>query len=220
MKKIIWGILFLGILCSGCMKREFEMDWDKINAVTIETEGQTDYVPETDGESEEISDNLSTMQKAVLGVEMIYDTADGKMKWIWELPNYVENSKFQYCDMDGDGKGEVIFEWYEFPILHEKEGVIYRYSTSSRNVIYDDGYIMYKTNDSSWCIMIVKEFTSEEIVYETILQYEDGVYYKEYVYNGECILMTKDELDAFNEQYKGIRKKYQNNYKNIIYIIR
>ena len=30
MKKIIWGILILGILCSGCKSRDFEMDWDKI----------------------------------------------------------------------------------------------------------------------------------------------------------------------------------------------
>ena len=37
MKKIIWGIFFWGILCSGCMNRDFEMDWEAIENITMET---------------------------------------------------------------------------------------------------------------------------------------------------------------------------------------
>ena len=37
MKKIILGIIILGILCSGCMSRDFEMNWDEIENITMET---------------------------------------------------------------------------------------------------------------------------------------------------------------------------------------
>ena len=168
----------------------------------------------------ENSENLSLMQKVMLGVEKIHDTADGKMKWVWELPLYYDDSEFHCCDLDGDGKEEVILELNELSVLHEKDGVIYRYSESSRSIIHEDGSIMFTSGASSWMLVIVKEFTNEEIVHETIYQYEDNICYKQYIYNGECILMTEEELAAIHEQYKEVMAElYENNYENIINFI-
>ena len=174
----------------------------------------------SDDKVEETIGDFSLMQKAMLGVEMVYDTADGEMKWIWELPCYSDDSKFHCCDLDGDGKEEVILRLNELSVLHEKDGVIYRYSESSRSIIHEDGSIMFTSGASSWMLVIVKEFTNEEIVHETIYQYEDNICYKQYIYNGECILMTEEELAAIHEQYKEVMAElYENNYVNIINII-
>lgn len=383
MKKIIWGILFLGILCSGCKSRDFEMDWDKIEKMTMETtedpakkewtqEEKTENMRETllaqldegiykrfycvdfdhDNENEivilaenifsesvyfdfvngktkkrplpdfvddevlnqkgffqkidyygdevsyvkgydmigknelifnygecifngeiiskaeceewvdffvaepavvytfteqnilkyvniELNDitskpikllsddkvedtigDFSLMQKVMLGVEKVYDTADKEMKWIWELPGYSDDLDFHYCDLDGDGKKEVILEFYELSILHEKDGVIYRYRESDRSRIHDDGSIMFTAGASNWGLAIVKEFTDEKIVYEIIYEYKDDICYKQYIYNGECILMTEEELAAIHEQYKEVRAElYEIHYNNIVNVV-
>lgn len=160
------------------------------------------------------------MQKALLGKTQIYDTTDNKMKWVGELPGYYEDSRFQCCDFDGDGNKEVILEFYELSILREKDGVIYRYSESSRSMIHEDGSIIFTAGASNWWLVIVKEFTDEKIVYETIYKFVDDVCYKEYIYNGECVLMPEEELASIHEKYKEVMAEfYDNNYENIINII-
>ena len=174
----------------------------------------------SDDKVEDTIGDFSLMQKAMLGVEKVYDTADKEMKWIWELPGYSDDLNFHYCDLDGDGKKEVIYLFYEKSILHEKDGMIYRYRLSDRDKIHNDGSIMSTSGASSWMLVIVKEFTNEEIVYETIYQYEDNICYKQYIYNGECILMTEEELAAIHEQYKEVRAElYEIQYNNIVNVV-
>ena len=374
MKKILWGILLLGILCSGCKSREFEMDWDKIESMTTETEEQTIFLPETEapkelspfveplmemvdsgeytsfycvdidndeqkevvllggskstsiyldyeegtiiqkeltginedlvlnkkgyfqsisefdhavvsayicdvmndlvfeynrGEAkhngekiseelalellntygddaasdypmeetiikeytalgpvymysadyklfdfnkiEEVSDNLNLMQEALLGEVQIYDTKDGRMKWISEVLNSDTQYRSLYnCDLDGDGIEEVILEDFTLTILHEINDVIYRYEQpySFMMSLFEDGSMEGYDYNGVVNFKIVKAFTQTEMIYEFVYQEVDGVYYKEYSADGECVAYTEEELAQINEQYKKVKKNY------------
>ena len=374
MKKIIWGILLIGILCCGCKSREFEIDWDGIESMTTETEGRTVFVPETeapkklspfveplmemvesgeytsfycvdidhDGQNEvvlmgdskttftyldyeegnilqneltginenlmlnqkgyfqslsefdfavisayiydamndmvieynrgegkyngkdiseemvlwflnmygddaaldypmeetfikeyttlepvystsidyilfdfnkikEVSGDLNLMQKALLGEVQIYDTKDGRMKWISEvLKSDTQYRSLYNCDLDGDGIEEVILEDVSLSILHEINGVIYRYEQPYRFMmsLFEDGSIEGYDYNGVVNLKIVKSFTQAEMIYEYVYQVVDDIYYKEYSADGECVAYTEEELAQINEQYKRVKKNY------------
>lgn len=111
MKKIILVILILGILCSGCMSRDFEMDWDELENMTTETEGQTDDVPETEWETtleEEKSPYISPLM------------------WRSRREEY---SSFYCVDYDHDGKNEII--------LVNSDGTMKNYLTYAYGSVYE-----------------------------------------------------------------------------------
>ena len=86
MKKIILGIIILGILCSGCKSRDFEMDWDELENMTTETEGQTVFVPEAEAQKE-----LSPFVEPLM-----------------EMVESGEYTSFYCVDIDHDGQNEVV----------------------------------------------------------------------------------------------------------------
>ena len=87
MKKIIWGIIILGILCSGCMKRDFEMDWDEIENMTTETKENVVVVPTT-----EAPKKLSPFVEPLM-----------------EMVESGEYTSFYCVDIDHDGQNEVVW---------------------------------------------------------------------------------------------------------------
>ncbi len=151
-------------------------------------------------------DELNLMQLAVMGKTDVYDTADGKMKKVMELPNYYENASFRYCDLDGDGVKEVVLDFIELSILHEKDGVIYRYGDTHRLMapLYEDGTMNGSSGASYNQLIRIKEFTETEKIEEVIYSAIDGKFYKEYEYEGEQIELTEEELAAIREQYKEV----------------
>ena len=180
---------------------------ETINEATTEeavTEEATTEEPTT--EIQVSVDELNLMQLAVMGKTDVYDTADGKMKKVMELPNYYENASFRYCDLDGDGVKEVVLDFIELSILHEKDGVIYRYGDTHRLMapLYEDGTMNGSSGASYNQLIRIKEFTETEKIEEVIYSAIDGKFYKEYEYEGEQIELTEEELAAIREQYKEV----------------
>ena len=171
----------------------------------------------------EINKDLSLMQKAVLGQVEVYDTEDGKMKNVTELPNYYPSIEFHYCDLDGDGVKEVVLRFAELSILHEIDGVVYRYEESYRAMLplYEDGTMNSTAGAAHNELNKIKEFTklgkSEEIIFYNI----DGIMYKEYNYNGKCIELTGEEYAEIKSKYKEIpAKNYEYSVSNVINVIK
>ena len=171
----------------------------------------------------EINKGLSLMQKAVLGQVEVYDTEDGKMKNVTELPNYYPSIEFHYCDLDGDGVKEVVLRFAELSILHEIDGVVYRYEESYRAMLplYEDGTMNSTAGAAYSELNKIKEFTklgkNEEIIFYNI----DGIMYKEYNYNGKCIELTDEEYAEIKAKYKEIpAKNYEYSVSNVINVIK
>lgn len=160
---------------------------------------------------EEVSADLNLMQKALLGEVQIYDTKDGKMKWISEvLKSDTQYRSLYNCDLDSDGIEEVILEDVSLSILHEIDGVIYRYEQpySFMMSLFEDGSIEGYDYNGVVNFKIVKAFTQTEMIYEYVYQVVDDIYYKEYSADGECVVYTDEELAQINEQYKRVKKNY------------
>lgn len=159
----------------------------------------------------EVSGDLNLMQKALLGEVQIYDTKDGKMKWISEvLKSDTQYRSLYNCDLDSDGIEEVILEDVSLSILHEIDGVIYRYEQpySFMMSLFEDGSIEGYDYNGVVNFKIVKAFTQTEMIYEYVYQVVDDIYYKEYSADGECVVYTDEELAQINEQYKRVKKNY------------
>lgn len=174
-------------------------------------------------EADEIDDEeLSLMQKVLLGREKVYDTADGTMKKITELPKYHIGDTFYYCDLDMDGVKEVVLNFDELSVLHEMDGVVYRYSKKNNEIapLYEDGTMNENLGWLHRQRIRYKEFNKTGIKEEVIYAWVSTVCYKEYLNNYENIVMTDEEYAKIKENYKEIpATQYNLNDNNVINIV-
>ena len=174
-------------------------------------------------EADEIGDeDLSLIQRVLLGREKVYDTADGTMKKITELPKYHIGYTFYYCDLDMDGVKEVVLNYDELSVLHEMDGVVYRYSKKCNEIapLYEDGTMNENLGGLYRQLIRYKEFDKTGIKEEVIYAWVSGVWYKEYLNNYENIVMTDEEYAKIKENFKEIpATQYNLNDNNVINIV-
>lgn len=224
MKKTFYVIIAMTILVSylcSCTKKQDEVSGTEGVSDMNFNEDVTTEISTTEETTEISVEGLNLMQLALLGKADIYDVKNKNTKTITQLLNYREDFDFTYLDLDRDGLEEVVLHFYgECSILHEKDGIIYRYPISERVGYNTDGTVCIAGTAKEAWLSKIKEFTDTEIVLEHIYIFYDDKYYKVYEKDGEQIELTEDELTIIREQYKDIgAERFNYNYDNIVTLL-